>query len=155
MCGNNKRISIWFYVEYYPLFNTERDDEAASTTNPSILSFCVSHWISLSQKWERKRAKVDSVCCMLHTCFLLGLFFDTEDGGEILLRNFVSRETTRFLLLHLMTKDPISESLFLKRTQKMDRLILIKLILWRRFSETIWDKWAISHAGRGFDSRWC
>jgi hypothetical protein len=32
-------------------------------------------------------SKQNTICCLLHVDFLLGLFFDTEDEGDMFLRN--------------------------------------------------------------------
>jgi hypothetical protein len=39
------------------------------------------------RKISKARNKHGSACRLLHASFLLGLFFDFEDGGDMLLRN--------------------------------------------------------------------
>jgi hypothetical protein len=36
---------------------------------------------------EASMKQIASLCCLLHADFLLGLFFDPEDEGDIFLRN--------------------------------------------------------------------
>jgi hypothetical protein len=38
--------------------------------------------------------QVGSACCPFHAGFLFGLFFDSEDGGDIFLRNIVDYQRT-------------------------------------------------------------
>jgi hypothetical protein len=50
------------------------------------------------QKDSMKRAASEATCYLLHDGFLLGLFFDPEDGGHIFLRNIgrFSTDNTSF-----------------------------------------------------------
>jgi hypothetical protein len=43
-------------------------------------------WLCSRKKAEKSDASFASY--LPHTCFLFGLFFETEDGGDMLLRNF-------------------------------------------------------------------
>jgi hypothetical protein len=36
---------------------------------------------------SRKQHEAGFVCCLLHSGFLLGLFFNPENGGDMLLQN--------------------------------------------------------------------
>jgi hypothetical protein len=54
-----------------------------------LLGYNVMQPIESQQNSQRNVSPPSSstACYMLHACFLLGLFFDHEDGGDMFLRN--------------------------------------------------------------------
>jgi hypothetical protein len=40
------------------------------------------------EEWAQQETSVSSACHLLYVGFLLGLFFDPEDGGDMFRRNF-------------------------------------------------------------------
>jgi hypothetical protein len=55
----------------------------AGCMDPLLLPVILGHWKS-SIFWDTEHC---SACYLFHGGFLLGLFFDPEDGGDIFLRN--------------------------------------------------------------------
>jgi hypothetical protein len=55
---------------------------------------------NLSNEQREAGSKHLSLCYLLHVGFLLGLFYDTEDGGEMFFRNVCWLSTGYTALYH-------------------------------------------------------
>jgi hypothetical protein len=82
--------------EFYQDYKTEQSIESQATFMRNILPPS----LRLNSKPSKKIAKIrQSACCLFHAGFLLGLFFNLEDGGSTFLWK-VTWLSTEYTLLH-------------------------------------------------------